>query len=98
MDTHKVLTKSELDGLINNLQTSVVDDFDGDYLLATHAKIMNTLEYSLNDIGLGYRFTQMKIDEKAHRVTVERIKLLASRAKKIYRAREDLTYIFTLVV
>jgi hypothetical protein len=94
------MTKSELDGLINSLQSGgpVVDDFDGDYLQVTHKRIMSTLQYLLSDIGLGQRFIQMKTGEKEHRVSAERIKLLASRAKKIYRARDDLTDIFTLII
>ena len=100
MESPKIMTKSELDSLINSLQTDalVVEDFDGDYLQVTHQKIMSTLQYLLSDIGLSQRFNQMKTGEKEHRVSAERIKLLASRAKKIYRAREDLTYVLTLIV
>jgi hypothetical protein len=58
---------------------------------------MATLQYILADIGLGQRYNQMKNDENVHRVSAERINLLASRAKKVYRAREDLTYVLTLV-
>jgi hypothetical protein len=45
MDSQKILSKSELDGLINSLQngSQLVEDFDGDYLQATHQRIMNTL-------------------------------------------------------
>lgn len=46
------------------------------------------------DIGLGARYQQMKNDEQQHRVTVERLRLLSSRARKVYRARDDLAYIF----
>ena len=50
------------------------------------------------DIGLSARFQQMKHDERAHRVTVERLRLLSSRARKVYRAREDLSYIFQILI
>ena len=39
----------------------------------------------------------MQRDEQQHRVTVERLRLLASRARKVYRARDDLDYIFQIL-
>jgi len=40
----------------------------------------------------------MRQDEQAHHVSVERLRLLASRVKKVYRAREDLVCIFQYLV
>ena len=50
------------------------------------------------EIGLGERFILMKDEEKGFRVSLERLRILAGRLKKVLKAKNDLLYIFKVLL
>lgn len=59
---------------------------------------MENLSYLMSDLGMSKRFSQMKLDEQGERVTLERLKILTGRVRKILRARKDLNYILGTIL
>lgn len=59
---------------------------------------MSTLCYLMSEIGLAQRFQQMHEEERGFKVTLERLRILTGRARKVYRASKDLFYIYQVLV
>ena len=91
------LNSDEIEGLISLVRRNNSEKIQTlDFRVRSHDKIMSTLAVLMNEMGLGGRLGRMQRsdDEK----TLDRIYVLACRAQKLYKAREQLIVIFSQIV
>ena len=63
--------------------------------MKSHDKIMDTLSVLMHEMGLGCRLGRMQRSDGEK--TLDRIYILACRAHKLYKAREQLIQIFSQI-
>lgn len=88
------LSSDEIEGLISLVRRKSSEKVQtAGFRVKSHDKIMDTLAVLMHEMGLGCRLGRMQRRDEDK--TLDRIYVLACRAHKLYKAREQLIQIFS---